>query len=471
MGLETWYNSITWTVIAVMSTLGLLALLGEGPRGAAIRQAALRLLRRLSGRPDLDWLDWIPLFVIGGAAFAAVSAYGLLSGAYGCHPPGVSDPIGMLNSGRAFWSGTNPFYVPDCGGHLQIPYGLAAVLLDAVGSFGGLAGIYTVWGLLALSVLPLAWVMAGPDRRYVVLFLGTSTLFIFLIASQIDGATNAIVPVTVLLSLYLARRSELLSAAVGGFLSTARFPNLFPTLGATGGNRRYRAAAFVVGAAVFGLATGLSYLVWRADFLDPVFLTQLGRRSFSVNFYGVLLFANALPSSLAIEGAQAALTLALVLVVFLRVRSGVLAAAIVLTGLALLTPFLSFNILIWLLPVALVSLRARWWVWGIATVGSVNYTVALNVWAWDDGVTWPSAVLDVVLTVLLLGLFVELWRTTRTVPPARSPTSAPLSPAPPGPREVEPHLVPLHEAEMRVHRSARLGGVEKDPPVTSALGP
>jgi hypothetical protein len=40
----------------------------------------------------------------------------------------------------------------------------------------------------------------------------------------------------------------------------------------------------------------------------------------------------------------------------------------------------------------------------------LNYDLALNVWAWDDGVTWPSMVFDVVLTVLLLALFVDLWR-------------------------------------------------------------
>jgi len=81
-----------------------------------------------------------------------------------------------------------------------------------------------------------------------------------------------------------------------------------------------------------------------------------------------------------------------------------------LVGFALLTPFLSFNILVWLLPVALVGARARWWLWSVAIVGSVNYDLALNVWYWDDGVGWPSMIFDVVLTALLLGMFVDLWR-------------------------------------------------------------
>jgi len=407
-----WFNAVTWTVFAGLATINLLVLLyaTDSSVGAWLRPRVLRALRRLSGRADLHWLDWQPLVVAAGVAFAAVSAYGILSGQYGCHPPGVSDPIGVLNSGKAFWAGTDPFRVTDCGGNLDVPYGLAALLISAVGSLGGLTGIYVVWGAVGLSILPLTWAVAGSDRRQVMLYVGTSVLLVPLISSQIDGATNAIVPATVLLAVYLARRSELLGAAVGGFLSTARFPNLFPVLGSTGANPRFRYAAFAVAAASFGAFTAVSYLLWGSDFLGPVFLSQIGRRSFSLNLYGVFLLQNALPSSTALEAVQALLTLALVLVVFWRGRSPVGSAAIVLTGVALLTPFLSFNILVWLLPVALIGARARWWLWSIAFVGSLNYDLGLNVWAWDDGVTWPSAVLDVVLTVLLLALFVEVCR-------------------------------------------------------------
>jgi hypothetical protein len=410
-----WFNWVTWGVFAALAALNLSVLFYPTANGAGrwLRRWVPRVLRRLSGRADLAWLDWQPVWVAALVAFAAVSAYGLLSGQYGCHPPGVSDPIGVLNSGKAFWAGTNPFTVSDCGGQIQVPYGLAAVLLDALGSLGGLTGIYVVWGLVAFSVLPLTWMLGGGDRRQVLLFVATSALLVPLISSQIDGATNAIVPVTVLLSLYLAQRGELFGAALGGFLSTARFPNLFPVLGATGANRRYRYTAFVAAVGVFGAVTALSYAVWRGDFLDPVILNQVGRRSFSLNLYGVFLLSNALPSSLWIEGAEAGLTVALVLVVFFTVRSPIGAAAIVLTGFALLTPFLSFNILVYLVPVALAGARARWWLWSIAFVGSLNYDLAYNVWALDDGVTWPSALLDGLLTVLLLALFVELWRQER----------------------------------------------------------
>ncbi len=410
--MAAWFNAVTWGVFAALAAGNFAVLLyaTDTRAGRWLRPRVLRALHRISGRSDLDWLDWQPVTVVALVAFAAVSAYGIVSGQYGCHPPGVSDPIGVLNSGKALWAGTNPFTVPDCGGHLEVPYGLAAVLIDAIGSLGGLPGIYVVWGLIAFSLLPLTWFLGGDDRRQVLLFVGTSALVVPLISSQIDGATNAIVPVTVLLSLYLAQRRELLASAVGGFLSTARFPNLFPILGATGSNRRYRYLAFGVALSVFAGLTALSYLAWKGDFLGPVLLNQIGRRSFSLNLYGVFLLANALPASVPLEVVEAALTVALVLAVFFLAKSPVGAAAIVLTGFALLTPFLSFNILVYLVPVALVGVRARWWLWSVAFVGSLNYDLAYNVWFLDDGVAWPSAVMDGVLTALLVCLFVELWR-------------------------------------------------------------
>ncbi len=407
-----WFNAVTWGVFGALSALSLLILLYRTEWGVrtGFHAWVLRALRRVSGRSDLEWLDWRPILVAAAIAFAAVSAYGILSGQYGCHPPGVSDPIGALNSGQALWNGQNPFYVTDCGGHIEVPYGLASVLIDAVGSVGGLPGIYAVWGVVALALIPLTWAVAGADRRYVLLFVGTSVLLVPLVSSQIDGATNAIVPTTVLLSLYLARRSELLGSAVGGFLSTSRFPNLLPILGETGAFRRKRYLAFVTVAAVFGGATALTYAIWGHEFLDPVFLNQLGRRSFSLNLYGIFLLSNTLPGGLGIELFQGVLIVALLAAVFFLVRSPIVAASIMLVGFALLTPFLSFNILVWLLPVAIVGVRARWWLWGVAFVGSLNYDLALNVWAWDDGVSWPSMIFDVALTVVLLALFVDLWR-------------------------------------------------------------
>jgi hypothetical protein len=112
-----WFNEVTWSVLAGLAALNLLVLLSatKSAPGAWIRARASKALRAPSGRSDLQWLDWKPLTAAAGIAFATVSAYGIRSGQYGCHPPGVSDPIGVLSSGKAFWAGTDPFQVVDCG--------------------------------------------------------------------------------------------------------------------------------------------------------------------------------------------------------------------------------------------------------------------------------------------------------------------------------------------------------------------
>ena len=417
-----WYNAVTWAVLGALAALNLLVLLFRTKRGANLRPRVLRALRLLSGRDDLRWLDWQPLLVAVGIAFACVSAYGILSGQYGCRPGG-SDPLTILHSGNAFWAGQSPFEVGQCHHTGEIPYGMAAILLTAVGSLGGLPGVYLVWGLVALSIIPLTWALAGSDRRYATVFVSTSVLLVPIICSQIDGTTNAIVPATVLLSLYLASRSELLSAAVGGFLSTARFPNLLPILGETSAFRRRQYLAFALALGVFAGVTALTFAIWGSSFINIVFVQQLGRRSFSLNIYGILLLTNSLPGGFGVEAVQAVLVVALLVAVVVWVRTPLGAAVLLLVGFALLTPYLSFNFLIWLLPVALLGARAQWWLWGVAIVGSLNYDLALNVWAWDDGISWPSMVFDVVLTVLLLALFVELWRSELASRRAGSPSS------------------------------------------------
>lgn len=421
------YALVTGLVLAAFAGANLALVYAESDRGRGLRASGRRALARLTGRSDVAWLDWVPVSVGFLICFGAVVAYGFASGAYACTP--ASDAYGLLASGRALWAGGDPFHVTVCDGVHEIPYGFGAVLVDGIGSLGGIAGIYVVWGLVALSLVPLAWAVAGADRRWVLLYLASSLLFLPLVSAQIDGASNAIVPATVLLALALSARRERLASVLGGFLSTARFPNLFVELGASGAYRRYRATGFAIAAATFGLVSVLSYWRWGASFLDIVFLDQLGRRSFSLNLYGVLLLANALPASIEVEAAEALLTVALVVAVFLTVRSPIISVGLVLTGIALLTPFLSFDILVWLLPVALVGRRARAWLWAIGVVGAANYEVAYLLWARVDGLLWPSAVLDVVLTLLLLALFVELWRAGRAGP---GPAGPPGSTAPDG---------------------------------------
>jgi len=92
-------------------------------------------------------------------------------------------------------------------------------------------------------------------------------------------------------------------------------------------------------------------------------------------------------------------------------RSALGAIAIVLTGTVLLTQYLSFTALIFLLPVALFGSRARWWLWAIGLVAISNYLLAIQSYASIGGSAIPSYVLDLALTVLVLGLLIELLRT------------------------------------------------------------
>ena len=368
--------------------------------------------------------DWRVLAFAAAVVYVGVTTYDLEAGLYGCsHAAGPSDALAYFESGRAFLTGGNPFVVSNCGGSVSIPYGLSVVLVNAIGSLGGLPGVVLLWGAIAILILPLtAWV-AGSDRRYVVLVVATSLLFLPLVVSQIDGASNVLVPVAVLLTLGLARRGGVLAGAVGGALASGRFPSLFPTVGASGRfSRPFLSGAVAVVA--FSAVTGVTYLAYGRGFLDVVFTGEIGRRSFSLNLYGVLLQQGWLPGGDGVAGVQAALTIALVVVVFFRARTALGAAAITLTGVLLLSQFLSFNILAWILPVALLGTRPRWWLWGIGVLGTLDYTLGYSWAAVDLGIWWPYEVMDVVLTVLLIGLFVDAWRADRAAAPAAAPRPA-----------------------------------------------
>lgn len=441
-------NWDTWGVFLVLSAVNLLVLLVRTRFGFRLRGPILRFLRRVSPRTEHDWLNWKPLVAIAAVWLGGFTIYNFVSGQYGCLPNGLlSDPLGELDSGRAFWMGRNPFEgVAYCGSTLTVPYGLSAVLLDALGALGGIGGILVLWSLVALSIVPLTWLVSGPDREYLTVYVCTSVLFVPLVTAEFSGATNAIVAVTFLLFLYLLqRRREFPASIVGGFLATARFPSLFPVLGGAGAFVRSRLGGFLAVAGTFALATVVSYAVWGGGFVQSVFLTQVARRTYSLNFYGIFLLHNALPASVAIEGAQAGATLALTAAVFVLVRSPVRAVGITIVGVALITPFLAYNFLVWLLPVALAGARARWWLWAVATVGTVNSNLALDVWA-AGGTLWPGELLDLVVTALLLGLLLDLWREERREreTPARSselvsniePSSRPAEGRPP--RSAEP---------------------------------
>lgn len=409
----TIYNILNGVLIACLALPALLLLLVRVERFARLRDTLSRWLYRVSGHRDLRELEWWHVTIVVAAGWAAIVGYNLATGLYNCSGPGhESDIIGFLNQGRAFLTGGNPFNVPDCGGMIEEPDGLAAVLINAIGSLGGVAGIATIWGAISVSIVPLTWLAAGPDRRYLTVYVTLLPLYFPLVASQIDGASNALVPAAVLLTLVLAQRQEIGATGLAGFLATQRFPTMFPIVGLSGSLRRRYLAAFA-GLAVFAAGTGLCYLVWGHEFLGPVFLNQIERHSFSLNFWGILLLQGWLPGGDGLAIAQGLLTILLVLVVFFTVRSPLRGAAIVLTGVALLTQYLSFNILVWILPAALIGVRPRWWLWAISVIGTANYNLVLGVIAWKDGVYWPTELLDLALTACLLGLFIDLWRIER----------------------------------------------------------
>ncbi len=417
----TVYNGLSVAITAVFAVIGLLMLLDRSPPGSRWRGVLSDRARRLLGPGGIARITWVPIALAAAVGYAAVVGFNLSVGLYACHgTSGSADLVGMYHSGQAFWGGRDPFNVPDCGGStIQVPYGLTAVILDALGSLGGLAGTSAVWGLVAVALVPLAWFSTDGDRRYLTLFLAFSPVYFPLVSGQIDGASNAITPVAVLTAVILGARSEKIGGALGGVLATARFPSLFPILAAMGGFRR-RFLGAAVAAATFGAVTAVAYLVWRSQFLDVVFLSQVNRRSFSLNAWGILFDHGWLPASTGVSLLQAGLTLAVTVAAFFIARSALRSAAITLTGVALVTQFLSFNILAGLLPVGLVGHRPRWWLWAVATVGAMNYDVALNVLAWNDGIYWPTELLDALLTVLLVGLFVELWKGGRATSPAPS---------------------------------------------------
>ncbi len=410
--MPTFFDTLTVASTAVLCGLSLALLFGDRLGAKAPVQTLLRRWRRVSPVGELGRFDLILLSVLTAVVYAAVVAYDLAGGLYSCPGGGgYSDLQGLLRSGEAFTAGLDPFTVASCGATVHVPYGLAAVLVDALGSLGGAAGIAAVWGAIALSLLPLtAWV-AGPERRYLVWYVALSPLYVPLIASQIDGAANAILPMAVLLSLGLAASSRLWGQAVGGLLATARFPAIFPIVALAGpGARRFLRGGLAFGS--FALGTLVAYALWGNSFYHVVFAGQLTRRSFSLNAYGLLIDHHWLPAELWVVGVQAALVLAVLAVAFFRGRTPVQAAAIALVGVALTSQFLSFNILIGLLPVALVGARARWWLWGVSVAAALDYYLAFQYLAAVRGLLWPGDLLDLVVTALLIALFLEVLRTS-----------------------------------------------------------
>lgn len=394
-------------VAPLLGALGFLVLWYESPHHKRWRGWARAVVARLTGTADLAWLDL--RLVVGTAvgAMALSAVFYWVVGGYDCSPAGPSDLITLLTAGRAFLDRGDPFSIAACGTiDNPVPAGMASVLIDAVGSLGGAPGEILVWEAVALGMLPLLWHLAGKDRLSISLFVLVSPLFLPVVVT-LDGASLSLVPLGVLLTVYVAhQRGWIRGAALGGLLATGRFPALFPTVGATGRADRRGWVAGLTAIGAFAAVTLATVAVYGREFTGPVFFLQFQRVT-ALNYWGVLEAKGWLEPSNLVTSVQAGLTIVLIAVCWRWARTEIGAASVILTGTVLLAQFLSFNELVFLLPIALVGVRARWWLWSVGVVGWVTSAFSLL-----TGTAYQDAFygLCFVLTGLLAGLMVELLR-------------------------------------------------------------
>lgn len=402
-------------VLLISIALSAIVLAYRSPRTPRVRRFVDGWQARVTGRPDWRWLDlrtlMIPLIVL------TVANIVWQVGSLHC----ADDSLALLTSGQAALHGQNPFMVSYCSlPYLDpIPYGLPAVGLNALAALSGsVAAIWVVWQLVALAVVPLVWSVAGADRRYISVLAATSVLYLPNIMTNI-GVDNAIVPVSVLLMLYAlevgsSRRSRGWSRSVQGlaaFLSAARFPALFPLLGAPAstGPARWRQFAGVLG--VFLGAALLSYGLWGWDAISVVYLGEFSRNSGNtLNFLAVLVRQGWLLPSLASAAIQGSVLLALVLWVYYRKYSVRAACAIPLIGVMSLSQYLNFHFLVWLLPLVLLGTTVNAALFAYAVVAAFDEVVTQQYLGMALGIWWPYEVLGVVLSALLLYLLFRIVR-------------------------------------------------------------
>lgn len=397
--------------IVLFALAGALVLWGESPEPSRVGRRLRQLVYWSTGRRDLAWVDLPLLVTIATVGIASAAVVTWLGGDYHCTAAGPPDVLTLVTSGQAFLHGGDPFLITACGhSGNPVPAGLASVLLDAVGSLAGPAGILTVWGLVSVGLLVLVWVLGGGGRRASTVFVLTSFLYLPIVAAQVDGATLAIVPVTVLLAVYLGRRRPWLGAGVGGFLATGRFPAIFPVVSAAGraGARRWGVSCLGIGA--FAAVSVATFAAYGDQFTGPVFLLQFSRANYALNYWGVVEGAGWLRPSTALTVVQAALTVALMGYAWVAARTDLGAVSLVLTGTLLLGQYLSFTELVFLVPVALLGHRFRFWLWAIGVVAATNYLLALRSLIDVGGPRILSYGLDLLLTALLLGLVVDVLR-------------------------------------------------------------
>lgn len=400
----------SYSVLAASSVANLLLLAYRSPRVPGVKRAVDRAQRALTGRPDWSWLRLYHLLI----PLAIVTATNLFwqLGQVHC----ADDSIALYASGRAALTGHDPFAVTYCGGTspYPIPYGLAAVSLNALGAVGpNFTGIWIVWQLFALLVVPLVWWAAPEDRRYTGVLAASSVLYLPNIATNI-GVDNAIVPVAVLLGLLAAqarpaRRPWL--QALAAFFATARFPAALPLLGTAASRPRKRAEGVAITVGVFLAGALVSFALWGPDAYRIPYLSQFSRDSGgTLNVFALLVREGWFHPSLAAAAVQGGLLLALVVLVSVRRYSSRAAAAIPLLGVMALSQYLSSHFTLWLLPLVLLgaTVNAGVFAWGV--LAAVDYGLAEWYLGAVRGIWWPYELLGVLLTALLLYLVVEIVR-------------------------------------------------------------
>ncbi|HXY12757.1 MAG TPA: glycosyltransferase 87 family protein [Thermoplasmata archaeon] len=403
------------TLVFVSSfALSFVVLAYRSPALPSVRRGVDRLRQWTTGRSDWKWLRlWHVLLPV-----AAVSVANIVWNVSSAHCS--DDSYAILASGLAALHGQDPFSVAFCGHSYatSIPYGLAEVALDALGALGGsILGIWLVWQLFALAVIPLVWSIGGDDRRYVTVLVATSVLYLPNIATNL-GVENIIVAVSVLTMLYgltLAGGRGGIARGVAAFLSTARFPAVFPLLGSSAslGRRRWRELALVI--VVFLSAAALSWWLWGWGAIQVVYLGQFARaNSESLNLFALLIHEGWFQPSLAAAAVQGAGLLLLVLFVQLRGYSPAAACAVPLIGVMIFSQYLNYHFLAWLVPLVLLGPSVNWWLLAFATVAAVNENVLYWYLALDQGVWWPYELAGIVLLAILLLLLVRIVRDEET---------------------------------------------------------
>lgn len=373
-----------------------------------VRRGTDRIRTAFTGRRDWSWLKLEHLLI----PLAALTVFNVAYNLSRVHC--ADDSLAILASGRAALAGHTPFLVNYCGSTSPdpIPYGLAEVALNATAALSGsVAGIWVLWQGLGLLVVPLVWWVGGDDRRYLAVLAGSSVLYLPNILTNI-GVENLVVPVAVLAGLAafrLARSARPLLLGVAAFLSTARFPAVFPLLAAAGSRpeRRLRGALLVAG--VFLGSAALCYALWGWDAIKTIYLGQFVRvPGESLNAFAFLLRQPWFTPSLASAAVQGAVLLALVVVASVRGYSAPAACGIPLLGVMLLSQYLTFHFVAWLVPLVLLgpSVNAGLLLYGV--VAGLDETLLLWYLALDKGIWWPYELAGFALTALLLAVLVRI---------------------------------------------------------------